>query len=238
MAVTKSSPFIIPLDSVEGKKLLQESRYSHLLPYFCKQVNSKYCGPCSAAICLNEILEKRRSLPNFHVNEKISELVQLKDTKKTIREDDIRVVGEARSVFRKENVDKEGITLETFARLINSIGLNGSFYHAGYSQDSTTKTGPTISSVDEFRSIVLENLEKTGAHIVVNYLFAAFYPGVNMGHFSPLGGYHFGEDRFLLLDVWPSNSIGWVKTDKLFNAMIPEDSSSHLPRGFCIINAD
>lgn len=241
MAVTRSSPFILPLDTTEGKKLLQESRYGHLLPYFCKQVNSKYCGPCSAAICLNEIIEKRRSLPNldnFHVNEKIYELVQLKDTKKTIREDDILVVGGAKSVFRKEDVDKEGITLETFVRLINSIGLHGNFYHASYSQDSTTKTCPRISSVDEFRSIVLENLEKIGTHVVVNYLFAAFYPEVNMGHFSPVGGYHFGEDMFLLLDVWPSHPIGWVKTDKLFNAMIPEDSSSHLPRGFCIINAN
>lgn len=236
MAVTKSSPFIVPLDSVEGKKLLQESRYSHLLPYFCKQVNRKYCGLCSATICLNEILEKRRSLDDFHVNEKNSELVQLKDEKKTLREDDIIVLGEARSVFKKKDVDKEGITLETFAKLIKSIGLRGSFYHA--SQDSSRKTCPGISSVDKFRSILLENLEKTGAHVVMNYFLGDFYPGVNMGHFSPLGGYHFGEDRFLLLDVWPANPIGWVKTEKLFEAMIPEDSSSNLPRGFCIIIAE
>lgn len=174
------------------------------------------------------------------MNERIVELVRLKDAKKTVREDDILVVGEARSVFRKEDVDKEGITLETFVKLVNAIGLRGSFYHAIdiYSQDSTRKTCPRISSVDDFRSIVLENLEKAGTHVVVNYLLAPFYPGVNMGHFSPLGGYHFVEDKFLLLDVWPSNPVGWVKTDELFNAMIPEDRSSHLARGFCIINAD
>ena len=74
--------------------------------------------------------------------------------------------------------------------------------------------------------------------MVVNYHLAAFYPWVDVGHFSPLGGYHFGEDMFLLLDVWPNNPIGWVKTEKLFDAMTPEDSSSYLPRGFCIINAD
>lgn len=239
MAVTKSSPFLLPLETAEGQKLLEESRFDHLLPYFCKQVNSKYCGLCSLAICLNEILEKRLTLNNFRVTEKIYELVQLKETKTTVQEDDILLLGEARSVLRKEDVDKEGITLETFAKLIDSVGLYGRFYHAFQSHESSTRrTCPAISSADEFRSIVLENLEKAGTHVVVNYHFAAFYPWVYMGHFSPLGGYHFGEDKFLLLDVWPNNPIGWVKTEKLFDAMIPEDSSSHLPRGFCIINAD
>lgn len=60
MAVTKSSPFIIPLESDKGQQILQESYFNHLLPYFCNQVNFKYCGFCSAAICLNEILEKRQ----------------------------------------------------------------------------------------------------------------------------------------------------------------------------------
>ena len=238
MAVTKSSPFLVPLESAEGQKLLEESRFGHLLPYFCKQVNSKYCGLCSAAICLNEILEKRLSLNNFHVNEKIDELIQLKETKTTLREDDILLLGEARSVLRKEDVDKEGITLETFGKLINSVGLYGRLYHAFQSPEATPRTCPVISLADEFRSTVLKNLEKAGSHVVVNYHFAAFYPWVNVGHFSPLGGYHTGEDMFLLLDVWPNNPIGWVKTEKLFDAMIPEDSSSHLPRGFCIINAD
>jgi len=238
MAVTKSSPFLVSLETAEGQKLLEESRFGHLLPYFCKQVNSKYCGLCSAAICLNEILDKRLSLNNFRVTEKIDELVQLKETKTTIREDDILQLGEARSVLRKEDVDKEGITLETFAKLINSVGLYGRFHHVFQSHESTPRTCPVISSVDEFRSTVLENLEKAGSHVVVNYHLAAFYPWVNLGHFSPLGGYHFGEDMFLLLDVWPNNPIGWVKTEKLFDAMTPEDSSSHLPRGFCIINAD
>lgn len=238
MAVTESSPSLVSLETAEGQKLLEESRFGHLLPYFCKQVNFKSCGLCSAAICINEILEKRLSSNNFRVTEKIDELIQLKETKTTIREDDILELGEARSVLRKEDVDIEGITLETFAKLVNNVGLCGRFYHAFLSHESTPRTCSVVSSVDEFRSSVLENLEKAGSHKVVNYYLAAFYPGVNVGHFSPLGGYHFGEDMFLLLDVWPNNPIGWVKTEKLFDAMTPEDSSSHLPRGFCIISAD
>ena len=172
------------------------------------------------------------------MTEKNHELVQLKETKKNIQEDDFLLLGEANSVLRKEDVDKEGITLETFAKLVNSVGLCGHFYHAFQSHESTPRTCPAISSVNEFRSIVLENLEKAGSHVVVNYHIAAFYPWVNMGHLSPLGGYHFGKDMFLLLDVWPNNPVGWVKTEKLFDAMTPEDSSSQLPRGFCIINAE
>lgn len=189
MAVTKSSPFIVPLESNEGQKLLKESQYEHLLPYFCKQIHSKYCGLCSAAICLNEILDKRRSLNNFHRD--ISKLVQLKDRKKTFGEDDVFAIGEERSVFRKEDVIKEGITLDTFAKLIKSIGLRGSFYFAFDStsnQDSTMRKCPGIFSVDEFRSITLENLKKPGTHVVVNYLFSTLFTGVNMGHFSPKVG--------------------------------------------------
>ena len=238
MASDVASPFLVSLETAEGQKLLEESRFGHLLPYFCNQVNSKYCGLCSAAICLNEILDKRLSFDNSRLTEKIDELVQLKDKKTTIREDDILQLGEARSVLRKEDVDKGGITLETFAKLVNIAGLHGRFYHAFQSHESTPITYPVISSVDEFRSVFLENLEKAGSHVVVNYHFAAFYPWVNMGHFSPLGAYHFREDMFLLLDVWPNNPICWVKTQKLYDAMIAEDSSSHLPRGFCIINVD
>ena len=233
-----ASPFLVSLETAEGQELLEESRFGHLLPYFCNQVNSTYCGLCSAAICLNEILDKRLSFNNSRLTEKVAELVQLKEKKTTIQEDDILQLVEARSVLRKEDVDEEGITLETFAKLINSVGLYGRFYHAFRSHESTPRTCPGISSVDEFRSTVLEKLEKTGSHGVVNYDLAAFYPWVNVGHFSPLGGYHVGEDMFLLLDVWPSNRICWVKTQKLFDAMIAEDSSSNLPRGFCIISVD
>lgn len=233
-----ASPFLVSLETAEGQKLLQESRFGNLRPYFYNQVNSMFCGLCSAAICLNEILDKRLSFNNSRLTEKIHDLVQLKEKKTTIQEDDILQLGEARSVLRKEDVDEEGITLQTFAKLINSVGLYGRFYYAFQSHESTPRTFPVISSVDEFRSTALENLEKAGSHVVVNYDLAALYPKVNVGHFSPLGGYHFREDMFLLLDVWPYNPICWVKAQKLFDAMIAEDSSSHLPRGFCIISVD
>ena len=237
MAVTRSSPFIIPLESDKGQQIQQESYFNHLLPYFCNQVNFKYCGFCSAAICLNEILEKRQpSGPHRD----ISDLAQLKNNKETLGEDDLFAIGVDRSIIRRDDVLKDGITLDTFAKLISSIGLRGRFYYAydlTCNQQSTMSRCPGIYSVDKFRSLVVENLKKPGTHVVVNYHFLTFFAKVNMGHFSPLGGYHFEEDRFLLMDVWPSHPVGWVKTEKLFEAMISKDISSQMPRGFCIIDA-
>lgn len=239
MAVVRSSPFLIPLANTEGQKLLQECHYSRLLHYFCKQVNSKYCGLCSAAICLNEILENCPQ-NDFH-HGKLAKLVLVKEMKTTLQEDDILMIGEESSLFRKVNVDVEGMTLQTFSGLMKIIGFQADFYHVFHPSQNiniTDKNYPGISTVDEFRSIALENLRKPGGHVVVNYFLAVFYPDVNFGHFSPLGGYHVEEDRFLLLDVWPRNPIGWVKTEHLFNSMMHEDSSSHLPRGFCVFNVD
>lgn len=68
-----------------------------------------------------------------------------------------------------------------------------------------------ILLVDEFWFIVLENLEKVGFYVVVNYDFVVLYLKVNVGYFSLLGGYYFREDMFLLLDVWLYNLICWVK---------------------------
>lgn len=57
----------------------------------------------------------------------------------------------------------------------------------------------------------------------MNYYFLMFFVKVNMGYFSLLGGYYFEEDRFLLMDVWLSYLVGWVKIEKLFEVMILKD---------------
>lgn len=235
---------LVSLTDEEGQKLLRECQYGGLLPYFCKQVNLTYCGLCSVAICLNEILENYAQ--NDVINHgKFAELAQVKDTRTTLQEDDILKIGEDSLLFRREDVNKEGITLQTFASLINIIGLQATYFHVFPPSQNTSKLlNPTdknssgISSADEFRSIALENLQKLGGQVVVNYFLADFYPDLNFGHFSPLGGYHVAEDMFLLLDVWPGNPVGWVKTQHLFNAMVTQDSSSCLPRGFCVFNIE
>ena len=169
----------------------------------------------------------------------------MKDARKTLQEDDILKIGEDSSLFRKEGVNKEGITLGTFASLINIVGFQATYFHIFHPSQNTSelltltdKNSSGIFSVDEFRSIALENLRKPGGHVVVNYFLGDFYPDLNFGHFSPFGGYHVVEDMFLLLDVWPGNPVGWVKTEHLVNAMVTQDSSSCLPRGFCVFNVE
>lgn len=186
MAVTKSSPFIIPLESDKGQQILQESYFNHLLPYFCNQVNFKYCGFCSAAICLNEILEKRQpSGPHRD----ISDLAQLKNNKETLGEDDLFAIGVDRSIIRRDDVLKDGITLDTFAKLISSIGLRGRFYYAydlTCNQQSTMSQCPGIYSVDEFRSLVVENLKKTRNTCCCELPFSDVLRKSEYGAFQPV----------------------------------------------------
>ena len=52
------------------------------------------------------------------------------------------------------------------------------------------------------------------------------------GHFSPIGGYHAGSDRVLVLDTarfkYPPH---WVPLEALFAAMQAPDGATGLPRG-------
>ena len=160
MADVRSSTVVLPLEDSEGQKLLQQCKYGGLLSYFRKQVNSKYCGFCTAAMCLNEILENCTQ-NDFHLG-KFSELAQLKAMQKTLQEDDILKVGADCSLLRKENVDIEGITLQTFCELIKIIGLPTSFYHVFPVQQNSSnesiregKISAEVHTVDEFRSITL-----------------------------------------------------------------------------------
>ena len=245
MEVVNSSASLLPLDTDEGKTLLQESRFTGLLPYFFKQVNRKYCGLCSTAICLNEILDTRRLSDLGHVCEvglKISKILQAKErTIKSLRESDVLSLGEESGVFSQEEVDLKGITLDTYGRLIDSLGLQSRVFHAFVARSENSESITGLNSPDGFRTVVLEHLKTPGSHAVVNFDLSVFYDhlkgpsNVQFGHFSPLGGYHVGRDMFLLLDVWPRNPVCWVATQDLFNAMISEDSCSHMPRGFCLI---
>jgi glutathione gamma-glutamylcysteinyltransferase len=58
------------------------------------------------------------------------------------------------------------------------------------------------------------------------------------GHFSPIGGYHAGSDRVLLLDTarfkYPPH---WVPVELLFAATQTQDAATGLPRGWLGLKA-
>ena len=60
-------------------------------------------------------------------------------------------------------------------------------------------------------------------------VFASHHVSLLHRHFSPIGGYHAGEDMVLILDVarfkYPPH---WVKTETLFKAMLRHDSVTNM----------
>jgi glutathione gamma-glutamylcysteinyltransferase len=72
-------------------------------------------------------------------------------------------------------------------------------------------------------------------------VIVASYDRVSMGqtgdgHFSPIGGYHVGQDLALILDVarfkYPPH---WVSAERLWNAMRPIDPTSGRARGWLVL---
>ena len=89
------------------------------------------------------------------------------------------------------------------------------------------------SNIDEFRQAVNEAARTPGEpHLVVSYDRGTLGQ-TGSGHYSPVGGYHAGSDRVLILDVarfkYPPH---WVPLDALFRALEPIDSETGRSRGF------
>ena len=140
-----------------------------------------------------------------------------------------------------EELNTEGMTLEQLGNVVSALGIQSTVYFAENNHDllrdkSAGSDGhERVGSVNDFRSILLDVMKKPLNHVVVNYSMADLGLPVEIGHFSPVGGYHAQEDRFLVLDVWSSTPVTWVKTKDLFNAMTSVDSSSGKTRGFCVV---
>lgn len=116
-----------------------------------------------------------------------------------------------------------GMSLAQLGDLLRAHGLEATLFYA------------SDSNVDDFRSIVQENLKTSGDFLLVNYQRANLGQG-DTGHISPLAAYNADADRLLILDVaaykYPPV---WVSTQALWNAINTVDSSAGRPRGFIVV---
>lgn len=249
---------IIPLENDEGRKLLAASNFNHIVPYSMKQKNTKYCGLCSIAVCLNELLSSHKSDDTI-LHEKMREIgVEERDFKnfRRIDENHVLALGEVNKVLDKQMIDKQGMTLQEFADVVRSLNLKcviGQAHEKQLITDATfrnvslvpealswrAKKAPlerpgyrNVGSFEQFRDILMELLS-TSYHVVINYDLSSLGYRKLLGHFSPLGGINLKEDRVLVLDTWPSVPMSWVKIKDLYNAMATVDSVSGKSRGFC-----
>ena len=207
-------PNLIQFNSAEGEELLIESQaredYFPLSIQFVTQDNLAYCGVASMVMVLNALAVPAPVAPQYRTYHFFTQ-ENLFDNPQT------------QQVMSAEAVARGGMTLEQLGELLETYPIEATVYHA----DGVT--------LDEFRSLVVKNLQEPGNFVLVNYLRSAIGQQGG-GHISPIAAYHQKSDRFLLLDVsrykYPPV---WVKVGELWKAMATVDPASGKDRGFVLV---
>nr|AGC82138.1 phytochelatin synthase [Suaeda salsa] len=92
------------------------------------------------------------------------------------------------------------------------------------------------STIDNFRKYVISCTSSENCHMIVSY-HRGILNQTGTGHFSPIGGYHAGNDMVLILDVarfkYPPH---WVPLTLLWDAINTVVAASGLHRGFMLIS--
>jgi len=207
------SPHLINLNSKEGERLLMESQmredFLPLMIHFTVQQNKAYCGVASSVMILNTL-----SIPAPETKEYAPFGLFTQDN----------FFNEAaRKIVTPEIVSRQGMTLEQLGKLLKAHGVNTTIYHSA------------DTSLDEFRSLAVNNLADSKNFILVNYLRKSIGQEKG-GHISPLAAYHKKTDRFLILDVtrykYPPV---WVTAEELWQSMATVDSDANKTRGFVLV---
>ncbi len=205
-------PELIALDSPEGERLLAESNarndFFKLTWSFVTQERPSFCGVASAVTVLNAL---EVEAPQTDVGRQFTQ---------------VNFFGpEAQKVYPSESVAKGGVTLGQLADLIQTHAAKADVI---YGSDLT---------IDDMRARLSKNLATAGDFVIVNYARGEVGQET-LGHISPLGAYHAGSDRFLLLDVarykYPPV---WVTAEALLRAVKTTDQSAGKSRGFLTVSA-
>ena len=205
---------LINLNSSEGEKLLIESKalqdYFPLSIQFVTQKNQAYCGVASSIMVLNAIAIPAPEAPEYAPHHLFTQ--------------DNFFNTQTQKVVTPEVVSSRGMTLDQLGKLLESYPVKAEVHHAG---DLT---------LEEFRTLVVKNLQEPNNFVLVNYLRKAIAQETG-GHISPLAAYNEKTDRFLILDVsrykYPPV---WVKAEELWKAMATVDSDSGKTRGFVLVS--
>jgi hypothetical protein len=205
---------LIALTTPEGEQLLVLSKarkdYWPLSVQFVTQDNLAYCGVASSVMVLNAMSIPAPEAPEYGSFPMFTQKNFFSDA--------------ARKVVPPERVSRQGMTLDQLGQLLETYPVKAKIYHTAN------------SSLEEFRSLAVKNLQEPGNFVVVNYLRSAIGQKTG-GHISPVAAYNEQTDRFLILDVsrykYPPV---WVKATDLWKAMDSVDSDSGKKRGFVLVS--
>ncbi|HBQ99884.1 MULTISPECIES: phytochelatin synthase family protein [unclassified Roseofilum] len=205
---------LIEFDSSPGEELLIESRarqdYVPLSIQFETQKNQAFCGVASMVMVLNALGIEAPDAPEYG--------------RKMFTQDNI-FNAQTDRVIARETIAKQGMTLEELGAFLARYPLKTQVYHGG------------DLSLQEFRQLMVENLQQPDNFVLVNYLRKSIEQERG-GHISPVAAYHQQSDRFLILDVarykYPPV---WVTAEDLWNSTRTVDSVSGKTRGLVLLNA-
>lgn len=233
-----AAPALVEFASDEGLARLARASaradFALLANQFEPQSNNAFCGPTSAAIVLNALYAGRPDLPR---------------DRSRLRPDDSRHLPPGADIslprFTQENVVERGPKsraqvlgepIRVGERTIKDFG-----YQLAQFEDLLRANGARVRRVvvDDrlpeaaVRAELIDNLQRGGDYVVVNYLRQAV--GQNGGgHHSPLGAYDAATDSFLVLDVNPgSTNWVWVPAATLIAAMRTFDTLEN--RGYVLV---
>ncbi|XP_062190304.1 glutathione gamma-glutamylcysteinyltransferase 1-like [Phragmites australis] len=123
-----------------------------------------------------------------------------------------------------DKVKAQGITFGKVACLAHCSGANVQSFRANR------------ATIHDLRRHLIRCASSQDCHLIASYHREPFKQ-TGTGHFSPIGGYHAGQDMALILDVarfkYPPH---WVPLSLLWEAMNTTDESTGLHRGFMLIS--
>jgi Phytochelatin synthase len=206
---------IVPLNTVEGRRLLWESKSQEpfwaLSQFYVSQPDLGSCSVASCSMVLNALPVERPVSPSLG--------------KFRLYTPDNFFNRDVEAIVSQKEVSASGMSLDQLGKVLSTFPINVRVTHA---------SGSEISS---FRSLLRESLSKTDQYILVNYLRSSLGQESG-GHISPVGAYHDAADMVLILDT--SNykyPWAWVKTDDLWRAMsVVADPASHVSRGYVLVS--
>ena len=203
---------------------------------FEPQSNAAFCGPTTAAIVLNAVRGRSRDLPRDRSRLRAEDLQfapsGFDPTVPRYTQDNVILKGrKTRSQVLGEPVSADGTRVRDPGYQLRQ------FDEMLRANDLVTRlvVVDDAKPLAEIRAELVENLQRAGDYVVVNYRREAVGQRGG-GHISPLGAYDADSDSFLVLDVNPS-SAGWVwmPTATLVRGMRTFDTVEN--RGYILVGS-
>lgn len=207
---------VVYLDTDRGAALFDSAatkdHFWTLVRYFISEKFLTYCGIASSVTVLNSLGVEAPEDPQIYPYTMFTQENLFTDA----------VLHHRRPV----EVEKHGNTLEQLALVLGSFAVGVETHFAGDMNAKST------------RDQLVETLRDRNRRVIIDFNRKTLHQK-GSGHFSPLGAYHEGEGRFLIMDVARYKlPPSWVTADVLHEALAGNDPDSGKSRGFLVVSRD